>query len=119
MAEEEGQLEEIQQTLQEQQKELETVKAEKSSQMDDFETKLAQAQSLAAEYEATIREQNQVLTSSVNGAATLCEHRYQRILQCILPSQQFCIGWKFFRPGSSELCMPVYSAIPINGAVPA
>lgn len=70
VAEEEGQLEEIQQTLQEQQKELETVKAEKSSQMDDFETKLAQAQSLAAEYEATIREQNQVLTSSVNGAAT-------------------------------------------------
>lgn len=70
VAEEEGQLEEIQKTLQEQQKELETVKAEKSSQMDDFETKLAQAQSLAAEYEATIREQNQVLTSSVNGAAT-------------------------------------------------
>lgn len=69
VAEEEGQLEEIQETQKEQQQELENMKATKSSQMDDFEAKLAQAQSLAAQYEETIREQNAVITSEVSGTA--------------------------------------------------
>lgn len=64
VAEEEGQLEEIQQTQKEQQQQLESTIAEKSSQMDDFETKLEQAKSLASQYEATIREQNEVLAST-------------------------------------------------------
>ena len=71
VAEEEGQLEEIQETQKEQQQQLETTISEKSSQMDDFAAKLEQAKNLASQYEATIREQNEVLAATQTTVGTV------------------------------------------------
>lgn len=71
VTEEEGQLEEIQETQKEQQQQLETTISEKSSQMDDFAAKLEQAKNLASQYEATIREQNEVLAATQTTVGTV------------------------------------------------